>query len=173
MAGTLRSAISGSTGSTGFEIDPREPSPYNSPLLNQGFENDGVPVASRFGLTASTMDATRTARRVLALQMLITLAVAALAWAMWDLRAAGSALLGGMINLIATGYFAYRVFALRPGSTAHQIATAFYIGETVKIVLTGALFTVILVWLDVAVLPLFLAYIATMLAFWLALVVAF
>ncbi len=104
--------------------------------------------------------------------MLITLIVATLAMAMADSRAAGSALLGGSVNLIATGYFAFRVFALEQGSTAHQIATAFYIGEAIKIVLTGALFTVILVWLDVALLPLFLAYAATMLAFWLALVVA-
>ena len=102
--------------------------------------------------------------------MLITVVVATLALVMADLRAAGSALLGGLINLIATGYFAYRVFALKPGATAHQIATAFYIGEAIKILLTCALFAVILVWLDVAPLPLFLAYIATMLAFWLALV---
>lgn len=118
------------------------------------------------------MGAVQTTRRVLALQMMITLAVAVLALGLADLRAALSALLGGSVNLIATGYFAFRVFALGQGSTAHQIATAFYIGEAIKIVLTGALFTVILVWLDVALLPLFLAYAATMLAFWLALVVA-
>lgn len=155
-----------------FPIDPAGPSPYTLPLLNQGVENDSAPVAGWFDLTVFAMDAARTVRRVLALQMLITLVVATLALALADLRAAGSALLGGSINLIATGYFAYRVFAPKPGATAHQIATAFYIGEAIKIVLTGALFTVILVWLDVALLPLFLAYIATMLAFWLALVVA-
>lgn len=118
------------------------------------------------------MGAVQTTRRILALQMLITLAVAVLALGLSDMRAAVSALLGGSVNLIATGYFAYRVFALGPGSTPHQIAAAFYIGEAIKIVLTGAMFTVILVWLDVALLPLFLAYGATMLAFWLALLVA-
>ncbi len=119
------------------------------------------------------MGAAQTTRRVLAIQALITLVVATLGLAFADLRAAGSALLGGSINLIATGYFAYRVFAIGPGATAHQMAAAFYIGEAVKIALTAALFTVILVWLDVALLPLFLAYVATMLAFWLALVVTF
>lgn len=115
------------------------------------------------------MGAAQTTRRILALQALVTLIAATAALALADLRAAWSALLGGGINMTATLYFAYRVFAAGPGSTGRQVARAFYIGEAVKIVLTAVLFMAVLLWVKVALLPLFVTYAATMLAFWLVL----
>lgn len=113
------------------------------------------------------MGAVQTTRRLLALQVLVALVVAAAALVLADVRAAGSALLGGMINIIATLIFAYRVFSAGPGSTAREIARAFYLGEAVKLLVTVLLFAAVLIWVKVAWLPLFIAYAATMLAFWL------
>ncbi len=115
----------------------------------------------------TAMGAAQTTRRLLALQVLVTLVVATATLVIADARAAGSALLGGLINVIATLFFAYRVFSAGPGSTAREIARAFYLGEAVKLLLTGLLFTAVFIWVEVAWLPLFIAYAATMLAFWL------
>ena len=113
------------------------------------------------------MGAAQTTRRLLALQVLVTLVVASAGLLMADVRAAGSALLGGAINVTATLVFAFRVFSAGPGSTAREVARAFYVGEAVKLLLTALLFTAVFIWLEVAWLPLFIAYAATMLAFWL------
>lgn len=97
---------------------------------------------------------------------------AAVAMVWLGFKGAYSALIGGGINMLATGYFAVKVFAAKPGSSAQQIARAFYWGEAVKILLTGILFAVALLWLNVEFLPLLITYAVTMLAFWLALPVA-
>lgn len=104
------------------------------------------------------------------IQVIVLTSAALLSMLFSGARAAYSSGLGGMIGAVSTGYFAYRVLILAgPGSTANQIARAFYIAEVLKIILTGALFAVVLVWLDVSHLPLFLTYAATMMAYWLAL----
>ena len=84
-------------------------------------------------------------------------------------KAAYSALLGGGINIIATLFFARRMFAAKPGTDARTMARALYIGEVLKILLTVVLFSVVLIGFDVVFAPLILTYAATMLAFWLAL----
>lgn len=110
-----------------------------------------------------------TVTRVLAIQAALTLCIATAALALAGTKAGYSALIGGGINFLTTAYFARRVFTAGPGSTAKRMVRAFYVGEVIKIVLTVALFTVVFLWLDVAFLPLFLAYVVTMLAFWIAL----
>ena len=117
----------------------------------------------------ATRGAQQAVYKILAIQMAVTLIIAIAALALADVRAAYSAMIGGGINMLATGYFARRVFSAGPGSSAKIIARTFYWGEVVKIILTVILFTGVLLWLDLAYLPLFLAYALTMLAFWLAL----
>jgi ATP synthase protein I len=120
----------------------------------------------------TTSGAKRTTQKILTIQLALTLSAAIVSLFLADVKAGYSALIGGGINTLATAYFAYRVFSAGPGSTARQIAQAFYWGEIVKIALTALLFTGVLLWLDVAFLPLFLTYTVTMLAFWLGLVFA-
>ena len=115
------------------------------------------------------MNASKTIRTVLAIQVGIGLLVAVIAFWFAGTRAAFSACIGGGINVIGTAYFAYKTFSAGPGSTAKKMLTAFYMAELIKIVLTAVLFTLALVWLDVSFPPLFSAYVATLLAFWLAL----
>ena len=118
----------------------------------------------------TTSGAKRTTQKILTIQLALTLSAAIVSLILADVKAGYSALIGGGINILATAYFAYKVFSAGPGSTARQVARAFYWGEVVKIALTGLLFAGVLLWLEVAFLPLFLTYAVTMLAFWLALV---
>lgn len=83
------------------------------------------------------------------------------------LQAGLSALVGGTVNALANLYLAHRVFG---GDTSPQaILKNLYIGEFVKIGLTVALFVLALMTLDLAFLPLFVTYAATLFAFWIAL----
>lgn len=111
----------------------------------------------------------KTTRKILAIQLGVTLVAALLSFFFAGGQAAYSACIGGGISVVATVYFARKVFSAGPGSTAKQVARAFYIAEIIKIFLTGALFVVALLWLSVSFLPLFLTYAATLLAYWLVL----
>lgn len=109
------------------------------------------------------------AQRIFAIQLLITLFAVAVALVFFGVRSAYSAGIGGGISIIATAYFASKVFSAGPGSSAAQIARKFFIGEVVKLALTVILFIIALTWLDVSFLPLFLTYMITLLAYWLVL----
>jgi ATP synthase protein I len=102
-------------------------------------------------------------------QSTITLLAALAGFVLADLKAAYSAVVGGGISIIATLYFAQRVFSLRPGTPAAKIARRVYAGEAIKLVLTAALFFAVVKWLNVSFLPLFLTYAITLLAYWLVL----
>ncbi len=108
-------------------------------------------------------------RRITLIQLLVTLAIAAISLVLSTVQAAGSALIGGGISTLVSFYFASKVFSVRLGAPAAEIAQAFFVGETVKLLLTVVLLSAVFLWLPVAPLPLLLAYIATLLAYWLAL----
>lgn len=108
-------------------------------------------------------------RRITLIQLLVTLAIAAASLILSTVQAAWSALIGGGVSTLVSFYFASKVFSVRLGSPAAKIAQAFFVGETVKLLLTVMLLSAAFLWLPVAPLPLLLAYIATLLAYWLAL----
>lgn len=109
----------------------------------------------------------RAAFRIAASQFAITGAFAAGFGLTLGLQAGMSALVGGAVNALANLYLAHRVFG---GETSPQaILRNLYIGEFVKIALTVALFVLALLALDLAFLPLFVTYAATLFAFWIAL----
>jgi ATP synthase protein I len=115
------------------------------------------------------MGAKQVTRKITAIQLLLTLLVAVASFAFGNLNTACSALIGGGISTLVTLYFASKVFSVRIGSPAAKIARAFYVGEVVKLLLTVALLSGALLWLDVSPLPLLLAYMAALMAYWLAL----
>ena len=108
-------------------------------------------------------------RRITLVQLFVTLAIAAVALVLGTIQAAGSVLIGGGVSTLVSFYFASKVFSVRLGAPATKIAQAFFVGETVKLLLTVILLSAAFLWLPVAPLPLLLAYIATLLAYWLAL----
>jgi ATP synthase protein I len=115
------------------------------------------------------MGANQVTRKITLIQLLVTLLVATVALAFGDLQAAYSAVVGGGISTLVTLYFASTVLSVRIGSPAAKIARAFYVGEVVKILLTVVLLSVAFLWLEVSPLPLLLAYMAALMAYWLAL----
>jgi len=115
------------------------------------------------------VDAKRVARIIIAIQLLATLLIAVISLVLSDSRAAYSAVIGGGISALVTFYFASKVFSVRIGSPAAKVARAFYVGEVVKLTLTVLLLSVAFIWLPVSPLPLLLAYMAALMAYWLAL----
>lgn len=105
---------------------------------------------------------------ILAAQTGITALAALVLAATLGGQAAWSALVGGGISLAATAYFAVRVFA-GDRSDLKRVVRAFYVGEAHKIVLTAVLIVVAIKWLNVAFMPMFGTYMATLLVFWFAL----
>lgn len=79
-----------------------------------------------------------------------------------------SALLGCGVAIIPNLYFAYRVHLAR-FQEAQGILNAFYTGETVKLLLTGALFTLAVQIPGLNLLTLLMAYAAVLSVFWFAL----
>lgn len=108
-------------------------------------------------------------RTIACVQLLVTLVATLLAFGFGDARAAYSALVGGGISTLATLCFAAQVFSARIGSSAAKIARAFLVGEIGKILLTVVLLSIAFLWLEVSPLPLLLAYMAALMAYWLAL----
>ena len=109
------------------------------------------------------------ARAVCLVQLGILLIAALLTGLVWGRAQAIAALYGGLVALIPTAYFAYRVFARRKTQDPGQMLAAFYLGEFGKLGLTAVLF-----WLGVALfakqfLALMVTYAACLLAYWLVL----
>ena len=103
------------------------------------------------------------------MQLGILLIAALLTGLIWGRAQAIAALYGGLVALIPTAYFAYRVFARRKTQDPGQMLGAFYLGEFGKLGLTAVLF-----WLGVALfakqfLALMVTYAACLLAYWLVL----
>lgn len=115
------------------------------------------------------MGAKQVIRKITAIQLLLTLLIAVASFAFGNFKTAYSAVIGGGISVLVTLYFASKVFSVRIGSPAAKIARAFYVGEVVKLLLTIVLLGGALLYFDVAPLPLLLAYMAALMAYWLAL----
>ena len=79
-----------------------------------------------------------------------------------------SPLLGSGIALLPNLYFAYKIYRARH-LAAQGIVNAFYAGETGKLVLTAALFTIALQSPSVNFLTLLAGYAAVLSVFWFAL----
>jgi ATP synthase protein I len=104
--------------------------------------------------------------------LLVTLAAGLLAWMVLGFNAAVSAVLGGGIAVASA--FAYAWRAVRPpGQTGNDARVAFrgqVAGEGYKFAVTLLLFTVVFKgYAQLAALPLFLAYAATVVVYWMAL----
>ena len=113
-------------------------------------------------------NARRLAYGVVLGQAVVTGIVALLSFAMAGLQAAQSALLGGGISTLASLGMALVAFG-RGSVSAQRAVTAFYVGEAVKLAVMVVLFVVVLKVMKVSPLPLFAAYMATFLVYWIVL----
>jgi len=115
----------------------------------------------------------KTVRRILGAQMAVTVAAILLVLAMGgEPRAAWSALIGGGIGFSAAYVYARRMFAPR-GSGPEALVKAQYRAEFYKLAFTVVLFAATFaLYRDIAALPLFLTYAATLMVYWAALLFA-
>ncbi len=124
----------------------------------------------------------RTTATVLALQVGLTIVISLIAgWLGADDRAltpggtdlgnkaAFSVLVGGGISILTSLLYGLRVFIGGDGGSAEEVLKRFYRGETQKLLLTGVLFYAVIKWLDVNFLAVMVGFIASLAAFWIAL----
>lgn len=120
-------------------------------------------------VTIELADARRLAFGVVLGQVVVTLVVASLCWFLAGWNAAVSALLGGGIAAAASLAMAALAFGSWASGSAERLLAAFYVGELAKLVVVIALFTLVLVALRPAPAPMFAAYGATFLVYWIVL----
>lgn len=118
---------------------------------------------------AAVHSARREALTIVGWQLLITVVAALTAWLAAGATAGWSALVGGLINVVASFYMAQRIFAAGPAATAQRWLARLWLGELLKFGITMALFALAIVVLQAAFLPLILAYMATFVAYWVGL----
>ena len=84
--------------------------------------------------------------------------------------AAKSAAIGGAIGVIPGGFYAWRLVGSR-NAAPNRLLGVHVAAEAGKLVLTAILFAATFTWMkSVSVIPLFSAYIAALMAYWLALI---
>ena len=107
---------------------------------------------------------------IVGLQLAMTVLAGLVAAVVAGQYAAWSALVGGLINVLASLSMALKLFAGGLAAGSQQWFGRFLVGEALKFVITVALFIVAIVVMKAAFLPLILAYIATYVAYWIGLV---
>ncbi|MGM0475679.1 MAG: ATP synthase subunit I [Pseudomonadota bacterium] len=109
---------------------------------------------------------------ILGIQFGLMLLAAGALFLLGHVNAAESALMGGGISVASTLYFALRVFVGTRGLPVDKLVRRFYSAEAQKLVLTVALFAIVIATMEVNFLAMFLTYMVTLVAFWLALLPA-
>jgi ATP synthase protein I len=108
-----------------------------------------------------------TVAKILCYQVLIIMVVS-LGFVVGGWQKAYSSALGGLAAFIPNLYFALKVSGSAE-QEARKILRSFYMGESVKLLLTAALFILIFQIPSVEILPLLVDYIAALSVFWFAL----
>lgn len=109
-----------------------------------------------------------TVGRVLYSQVLVALLVTSSYGLVDGWRAMLSPLLGGVVAIVPNLYFAYKTYLARIREP-QGILRAFYTGETIKLLLTGALFALVIQIPGISFLALLASYAAVLSVFWFAL----
>ena len=112
-----------------------------------------------------------TAYRIVLAQLVMALIAGIIAWSAMGSAVAIAVIAGGLINVISNLYFALHVFS-GGVRTARSILGGFYVAETVKLLLTAALFALALAVLKLSPLPLLTGFIVTLTGYWLVLLPA-
>lgn len=108
-------------------------------------------------------------RWVLLVQAGTIVTVAAGTWLLSGWPDARSALLGGLTAFLPNLYFASRFGVTDHRRTTKDVLRIFYLGETVKLLLTAALFFILFQFPDIRFIPLFIGFTAVLAVFWFAL----
>jgi len=108
-------------------------------------------------------------KRVLLMQLLAIALIGGSTLAFFGWAEARSALFGGLIAFLPNAYFAAKFGFSDKTRTAREIVRSFYIGESIKIIITAGLFFLIFQLPNILFLPLFAGFISVLMVFWCAL----
>jgi ATP synthase protein I len=108
-------------------------------------------------------------RRVLQLQALTIVVISALVLVLGGMEQARSALLGGLVGFLPNAYFAVQFGRQAPRRTAKEVVRAFYLGESIKLIITALLFVLVFQLPGILFMPLFIGFISVIMIFWFAL----
>jgi len=108
-------------------------------------------------------------KRVLLMQLLAIALIGGFTLAFFGWPEARSALFGGLIAFLPNAYFAAKFGFSDKTRTAKEIVRSFYIGESIKIIITAGLFILIFQLPNILFLPLFAGFISVLMVFWCAL----
>lgn len=106
--------------------------------------------------------------RLVGFQLGLTLLLATIALFYAGVTAVSSAVLGGLVSMLPTAYFATTLFQYQGARAARQILSAFYKGEALKIILTIILFALVFKFFTVIPVVFFGVYIMDQMIFWFA-----
>ena len=110
-------------------------------------------------------------RRIIQIQVAVTLAIVLLMLLIQGAAPAVSALAGGAIGFLTSLVYAKKMHA-PPGSDAKKIIRTHYIAEAYKLIFTILLFSLVFTqYKGVHAMPLFAAYVATLAVYWVALII--
>lgn len=112
-------------------------------------------------------DGLSTVAKILGYQVSIITTVS-LGFAVGGWQEAFSAAVGGLAAFLPNLYFATRISGA-VGQEAREILRSFYIGESVKLLLTVGLFILIFQIPSIKILPLMVGYVSALSVFWFAL----
>ena len=117
--------------------------------------------------------------RIIGLQVAVSIAIAAACLAFYGANAAVSAFLGGAIGFLGSFAYAWRIAGPQTRGSENAadpkaLMRAHFVGEAQKLALTVILFAAVLIlYKGVATLPLLLTFIATLVVYWVALLIVF
>ncbi|MGX2042169.1 ATP synthase subunit I [Methylocaldum sp. MU1018] len=108
-------------------------------------------------------------KRVLLMQLIAIALIAGSMLAFFGWPEARSALFGGLAAFLPNAYFAAKFGFSDKTRAAKNVVRAFYIGETIKIIITAGLFILIFQLPNILFLPLFAGFASALMVFWFAL----
>jgi len=107
------------------------------------------------------------ASKIVFFQLTVT-CMAALLASIYSYVAGLSILLGGMVSILPSGLFAYIVFRTAGAQKSRSVVRSFYAGESIKFLLTLALFLLVFKYINIMPGLVILGYITALIANWLA-----
>jgi ATP synthase protein I len=107
-------------------------------------------------------------RKLIILQVMVTLIIAAVMWITMDGQAAYSAIIAGLICTVSNAYFGWKVFKYKGARAAKKFVVAFCIGELAKLFIQAALFVLAVLFLNIAIIPFLISYVINLMVLWLA-----
>ena len=106
------------------------------------------------------------AKQILRYQLTLVVALSLLVWSLFDAHHGSSFFLGGAIGVIANFSFAFRLFFHSGVRRSRQIFYSLYVGESLKLITTIALFILCLKCLNLAYGAFLVGYVMSHLCFY-------